>query len=127
MKTNALLLTLLSLTALAGLAVAAGDEESRQLKADAIYNEIMMTLTPEMKAKIDSSKASVSAVVKERSGTDSGKSVKELQEKAAVEKTRRLEALPDELRQQVEKAMQEMEKRQTERALEFKEMKRERR
>jgi hypothetical protein len=127
MKTHILPLIVFSLTALAAIAVASDDQEGRQLKADAIYNEIMMTLPPETKAQIDSSKATGEQIVKDRVRADSGKALRELQEKAAFEKNRRLEGLPDELRQQVEKAMQEMEKRQIERELEFKEMKRERR
>ncbi|MBN2035970.1 MAG: hypothetical protein JW768_04440 [Chitinispirillaceae bacterium] len=102
---------------------AEGDKNTLQ-RADAIYNEIMMTLPQEMKAKIDSSKTAMEANQKGAVKVDTAKNVQDLQEKAREQKARHLEELPDELREQVEKALQEMEQRQMERKLEFKEMKR---
>jgi hypothetical protein len=116
-------IAVLSLLVLA-IAARAGEGEKNTLqRADAIYNEIMMTLPQEMKAKIDSSKTAMEANKKGAGSVDTAKNMQKLQEKAREQKARRLEELPLELREQVEKALQEMEQRQMERKLEFKEMK----
>jgi hypothetical protein len=124
MKTYIKILAAISFVALTSGVFAADDQDSKMPKADALYNEIMMTLPPEMKAKIDSSKMSTDMNKTGQVKVDSAKNRQELQEKTADQKARHIEELPDELRKQVEKAMQEMEKRQMERKLEFKEMKR---
>ena len=104
----------------------ATEDETRTLpRVDAIYNEIMTTLTPEIKARIDSTVTSGELNAKARAGMDSTKrSPQELRDKAALQKSKHLDELPDDLRKQVEKTMREMEQRQIERKLEFKEMKR---
>jgi hypothetical protein len=107
--------------------ISAGEGDTRTMpKADAIYNDIMATLPVEMKARIDSSKTSSPMNGNAQAMADSTMSAKERQVKAAEEKAKRLQGLPDDLRAQVEKTMQEMEKRQMERKLEFKDMKQER-
>ena len=126
MKTCFLILSGVALFGCTAL-VSAGEDDSRTMpKADAIYNDIMATLPVDMKARIDSSKTSSAMNGNAQTKADSTTIVRERQEKAAEEKAKRLEGLPDELRVQVEKAMQEMEKRQMERKLEFKDMKQER-
>ena len=127
MKTRSMItIVFLVLSAAAG-SFAGGEKASEQKNAlrnaDAIYNEIMLSLPPEMKARIDSSRSSQKAGRAETTNADSAKRALDLQEKAREQKARYLEELPLELRQQVEKAMQEMEQRQKERELEFKEMK----
>jgi DNA integrity scanning protein DisA with diadenylate cyclase activity len=126
MKTCFLILSGVALFGCTAL-VSAGEGDTRTMpKADAIYNDIMATLPVEMKARIDSSKTSSAMNGHAQAMADSTASVRQRQVKAAEEKAKRLEGLPDELRVQVEKAMQEMEKRQMERKMEFKDMKRER-
>jgi hypothetical protein len=93
-------------------------------KADAIYNEIMMTLTPEMKARIDSSRTSIDKSGNQAGTIDSAKQKAEVMKKNELEKEKYLESLPDDVQLRVEKAIREMEQRQKERALEFKEIKR---
>lgn len=110
----------------------AGDKKSEKpapetrtiKKADAIYNEMMMTLTPEMKARIDSSRTSINKDQSRTGTTDSAKQKVELQKKNEREKEKYIESLPADVQLRVEKAIREMEQRQKERTLEFKEMKR---
>jgi hypothetical protein len=99
--------------------------ETRTIKkADAIYNEIMMTLTPEMKARIDSSRASTNKDQSQTGTADSARQKAELTKKNDIEKKNYIESLPDDVQLRVEKALREMEQRQKERTLEFKEIKR---
>ena len=103
----------------------AEDDKSRTLpKVDDIYNEIMSTLTPEVRGTIDSTMSSGTQSVPLKSGADSSRNMQLQQSKMAGEKIRHLDDLSDDIRKQVEKTMQEMETRQHEREIEFKEMKR---
>lgn len=95
-----------------------------QKKADAIYNEIMMTLTPEMKARIDSSRSLIDNNQQRTAAMDSTKQKDALRKRNNREKENYIESLPDDVQLRVEKAIREMEQRQKERALEFKEIKR---
>jgi hypothetical protein len=124
MKTYVMMLSGIALLAqTAGLW--AGEDETRTLpRVDAIYNEIMTTLTPEVKARIDSTISSGELNAKAKAGIDSTKSAKDSRNSVSSQKNKHLDELPDDIRKQVEKTMQEMEKRQLERKLEFKEMKR---
>jgi hypothetical protein len=94
-------------------------------RVDAIFNEMMETASPEMRAEIDSSRASgmVSKNKVRIIGNDSA-SVRLSQEKKQKDVHRKLQELPEEVRVQTEHAIREMEKRQEEREFEFKEMKR---
>jgi hypothetical protein len=124
MKTMQQLLTP-AMIFLAAAAVLAGEPESKQLpKVDAIYNEIMSSLNPEVKASIDSTIASGERQATVGKGIDTTRKAKESLHQAIDQKNKHLEELPEDLRKQVEKAMKEMEQRQSERKLEFKEMKR---
>lgn len=108
--------------------VMAGDKpapETRTIKkADAIYNEMMMTLTPDMKARIDSSRSSIDNNQHRQVAADSTKRKEALRKKNEREKENYIESLPDDVQLRVEKAIREMEQRQKERTLEFKEIKR---
>jgi hypothetical protein len=124
---------LLSLITLSVATIALADDkpgdkpapDARTLKkADAIYNEMMMTLTPEMKARIDSSRSSIDNNKHRTIAGDSTKQKDALRKKNDREKENYIESLPDDVQLRVEKAIREMEQRQKERALEFKEIKR---
>ena len=76
------------------------------------------------RARIDSTISSGELNAKAKAGIDSTKSAKDSRNSVSSQKNKHLDELPDDIRKQVEKTMQEMEKRQLERKLEFKEMKR---
>jgi hypothetical protein len=94
-------------------------------KVDAIFNEIMLSLPQEMKAKIDSARIRSDEKKNITVAADSVKQAAEGLEKSAQEQKNRLtEELSKELRLQIENAIQEMEKRKNDRDVELKEMKR---
>lgn len=89
----------------------AGDEK----KIDQLFDQIMMSFPGEIKAKIDSaSGASVQSDV--QTGNAESPESRTFQRRDAL-----INELPQEVRMQVEKAISEMEKRRSERALQFKE------
>jgi hypothetical protein len=94
-------------------------------KVDAIFNEIMLSLPQEMKAKIDSARIRSDEKKNVTGAEDSAKQAAEGLEKSAQEQKNRLtEELSKELRLQIENAIQEMEKRKNDRDVELKEMRR---
>jgi hypothetical protein len=94
-------------------------------KVDAIFNEIMLSLPQEMKAKIDSARIRSDEKKNVTVAADSTKQAAEGLEKSAQEQKNRLtEELSKELRLQIENAIQEMEKRKNDRDVELKEMQR---
>lgn len=103
----------------------AGSDEPRTLpRVDAIYNEIMSTLTPDQRESIDSSAGAAQRQAPLTGPVDTANRIRTFQESGEIEKLRHIEDLPDDIRRQVEKTMQEMEQRHRERQLEFKELKR---
>jgi hypothetical protein len=99
------------------------DQKSDTLrKADAIFNEIMLSLPKDMKARIDSARTILNK--KEVAGAaDSVKHADKPDNTTQEQKGKPPEELPYELRQQIENAIREMDKRQNERVIELKEMK----
>jgi hypothetical protein len=94
-------------------------------KVDAIFNEIMLSLPQEMKAKIDSARIRSDEKKNVTGAEDSAKQAAGGLEKSTQEQKNRLtEELSKELRLQIENAIQEMEKRKNDRDVELKEMRR---
>ena len=92
-------------------------------KADAIYNEIMLSLPKDMKARIDSARTILNKKEATAGAADSLKHADKPENKTQEQKAKPPEELPYELRQQIENAIREMDKRQNERVIELKEMK----
>jgi hypothetical protein len=99
-------------------------QQASMAKADAIYNDIMSSLPAELKIKIDTSRADIQTDNQRPSAVDSASATAQQKQKTLSQRDKEIEELPAGLRQQVEATIREMENRQAQRALEFKEMKR---
>jgi hypothetical protein len=94
-------------------------------KVDALYNEIMLSLPREMKAKIDAARIrSSDGEKKVVAAADSVKHAGGLETSMREQENRLTEELSKELRLQIENAIQEIEKRKIERDVELKEIRR---
>lgn len=112
----------------AGCTFAGEDEKKDQKgdtlrKADAIFNEIMLSLPKDMKARIDSARTILNKKEDTAGAADSLKHADKPENTAQEQKAKPPEELPYELRQQIENAIREIDKRQNERVIELKEMK----
>lgn len=103
------------------LAVCYGqDSQAKQPAVEDIFQDIMLTLPSDVKADMDSVKTNKPAVP-----VNSNEQVKNNNEKIQeqMQKDKRLQELPENVRNQVEKAIIEIDRNREERVLEFKEMK----
>ena len=84
-----------------------------------IFEEILGSLPCDLKALVDSAASSGETASKTKSGKDSGESSDSITETGERAEHATLLELPEELRRQVEKRITEIENKQTERALQF--------
>ncbi len=101
-------------------------ESVEQTNTDEIFDEIMQSLSVDVKAEIDSASKGNGRRVEPKEKPGSGLSVQKdrLNDQTGSQAGHVLENLPDEVRRRVEKAMTEIEKRQKERRMQFKEPRR---
>lgn len=93
------------------------ENKNRDCKIDRLFDQILTTFPQELKSKIDSAGSQKSIPGK--------KSFKTLQKasKVSAQQQKKIDELSPELRKQVEKTIDDIEKRRNERALQFREYK----
>jgi len=115
--------TLLSITAAALLQITAvsAEEALRSADPNEIFNSIMQTMPGDMKEQIDSA-ATIQRTVNgiRKSAPDSKGDVQQPSEQFDA-RQETIDKLPESVREQVRKTMQELERGSTERMLQFKE------
>ena len=95
------------------------DTQENQISAQTneIFNDIMQSMSEEMKEKVDSASNINKENALQNQGTDS-QNQKALQEQ---KRTKAINELPEDIRERVQKRIQEIENKNEERALQFKE------
>ncbi len=96
------------------------DTQAKQPAVEDIFQDIMLTLPSDVKTDVDSVKTNKPVV-----NMNNNEQVKNSNEKIRdqIQKDKRLQELPENVRDQVEKAIIEIDRNLEERVLEFKEMK----
>jgi hypothetical protein len=102
---------------------ASENETSKSTDANEIFNAMMQTMPKEIKAKVDSASVSQKSQMTIPSGYDAGKVNEKTRESVSEAQEMDLNNLPETVREQVRKTIQELELQKDERVLEFKESK----